>query len=159
MLLAALLLFTSNCTFHKFLNVWGTGMKSCTFWCLSSLQLFFSLSLSHSLPFGSRGRRGRRGTNALVKGRRKWSPLLQKMTVKLKTKPRKKYIAMPNYSAFIGAEPLEQLERHGCDSRENLVHLIRQIYALLAWMSHLLVVWTNSVSQLNWYKSGIIHHS
>lgn len=90
MLLAALLLFTSNCTFHKFLNVWGTGMKSCTFWYLSSLQLFFSLSLSHSLPFGLRGRCGRRGTNALVKGRRKWSPLLQKMMAKLKTKTGRK---------------------------------------------------------------------
>lgn len=33
---------------------------------------------------------------------------------------------MPNYSAVIGAELQEQLERHGCDMRENLVHqLIR----------------------------------
>lgn len=37
---------------------------------------------------------------------------------------KEKYIAMPNYSAFIGAEALELLERHGCDKRENLVHLL-----------------------------------
>lgn len=59
---------------------------------VSLLCSSLSLSLSHSLPFGSRGRRGRRGTNALEKGRRKWSPLLQKMTVNLKTKARKKNI-------------------------------------------------------------------
>lgn len=53
MLLAALLLFTPNCTFHKFLNVWGTGMKFCAFWCLFAV---LSLSLSRSLPVGSKGR-------------------------------------------------------------------------------------------------------
>lgn len=63
--------------------------------------------------------------DALVKGgRRERSPLLQEMTVKLKRKQEKKNMAMPNSSpAFIGAELLEQLERHGCDSRENLVQL------------------------------------
>lgn len=106
-LLAALLLFTSNCTFHKFLNVWGLGWNPVPF-DVSLLCSSFSLSLSHFLLFGSRGRRGRRGTNDLVKGKRKWSWLLQKVMVKLNTKPRKKYIAMPNYSAVIGAELLEQ---------------------------------------------------
>lgn len=90
-LLAALLLFTSNCTFHKFLNVWGLGWNPVPF-DVSLLCSSFSLSLSHFLPFGSRGRCGRRGTNALVKGKRKWSWLLQKITVKLKTKTRKKNI-------------------------------------------------------------------
>lgn len=97
MLLAALLLFAPNCTFHKFLNVWGTGMKSCAFRYLSSLLSF--LSLSHALsPFGVEGKAGgRRGTDALVKGtRRKCSLLLQEMTVKLKTKTTTKNIAMSN---------------------------------------------------------------
>lgn len=57
-----------------------------------------------------------------MKGRRrKCSPPLEEMTVKIK---QTKQISMPNSSAaFIGAERLEQLERHGCDSRENLVQL------------------------------------
>lgn len=100
MLLAALLLFSPNCTFHKFLNVWGTGMKSCAFWFLS-LLFFLSLSLTLS-PFWVEGKAGgRRGTDALVKGRRrKCSPLLQEMVVKLKHKQQKKYCHAKFFCCF-----------------------------------------------------------
>lgn len=46
---------------------------------------------------------------------------------KTKTQTTTKNIAMPNSSAaFIGAELPEQLERHRCDSRENLVQLLNR---------------------------------
>lgn len=101
------------------------------------MSLFFavlSLSLMLSLFWVEGKTGGRRGTDALVKGRRgKCSPPLQEMMVKLKQTKR---ISMPNSSAaFISAEWLEQLERHGCDSRENLVQLPNR-YVFLAWATY-----------------------
>lgn len=86
-----------------------------------------SLSLSRSLPFWVEGKTGgRRGSDALVKGRRRnCSPLLQEVTVKQNKNNDKKYChAMQDFSsALIFVELLKQLEKHGCNSRENLVQL------------------------------------